>query len=214
MMKQLIPFPKEDRAPLLCCSHGKSQCNLEGKRNHPMYTEQASSPMKSLGWCWGSKGAIPSRCPGCRSSPVLAALCFHSPVQTLCKHSLPKLVTGCSSARAMAVQYEQWTAPPASCRYLKHLPGCCAVLLAPGCPGPDLERPGHVLNHCQQIWIPFALYFVALSHATDARKMTSSQKISPCFLSQVPTAQLRSEVWVLTTSLTAASVQTCYRTPG
>lgn len=98
---------------------------------------------------------------------------------------------------------------PASCGYLKQLPGCCTVLFTPGSPGPDLERPGHVLNHCQQIWIPFALCFVALSHATDAWKMTTSQKISPCFLSQGPTTQLRYKVWVLTTSLTAASVQTC-----
>lgn len=66
-----------------------------------------------------------------------------------------------------------------------------------------------MLNHCQQIWIPFALCFVALNHVTDAQKMTTSQKISPCFLSQVPTAQQRYKVWVLTTSLTAASVQTC-----
>lgn len=98
---------------------------------------------------------------------------------------------------------------PASCGYLKQLLGCCTVLLTPGSPRPDLERPGHVLNHCQQIWIPFALCFVALSHATDAQKMTTSQKIRPCFLSQVLTAQLRYKVWVLTTSLTAASVQTC-----
>lgn len=205
MMKQLIPFPKENRAPLLCCNHGKSRQNLEGKRSYPMCTEQASSPMKSLGWCWGSKGAVPSRCPGCHSSPVLTALCFHSPVQT---PSLPKLVTGCSTACAMAVcsMNSEWPCQPAVSIWNNSLgaaQSCSHQDL------PDLERSGHVLNHCQQIWIPFALCFVALSHATDAWKMMTSQNISPCFLSQEPNTQLRYKVWVLTTSLTAASVQTC-----
>lgn len=206
MMKQLIPFPKENRAPLLCCSHGKSRHNLEGKRSHPVCTERASSPMKSLSWCWGSKGVVLSRCPGCCSSPVSQ----HCVFTALCKHP------ACQSWSQGAAQPEQWLFA------VWTVNGPASQLRVPETTPRVLRSPAR--TRISQTWpreawtcakpLPADLdsicsVFCGTESCYRCSEDDNSQKISPCFLSQVPTAQLKHKVWVLTTSLTAASVQTC-----
>lgn len=203
MMKQLIPFPKENRAPLLCCSHGKSWHNLEGKRSHSMCTEQASSPMKSLSWCWGSKGAVLSRCPGCCSSPASQ----HCVFTVLCKQPA---CWSWSQGAAQPVQglFAVWTVNgPAS--QLRVSETTHWVLHSPACTRISQTWPRETWTCAKPLPADLDSICSVFCGSQRCLEDSKSQKVSPCFLSQVPTAQLKYKVWILTTSLTAVSVQTC-----